>query len=199
MTDWKSDVSYCKAEAARRVLINAYAKHYRMLLSEQRSDIHPLFSADPDIAAVWESIMHPTRSVKTRMFMVTVNPPDKYDWSHLLALWNRMLVYKEALRDAEMVLEQRSTDPDNPFGWHMHIASLSTGKSKAQTLQQFFNGLARVMPDASPTCVDHVWSPKAYSYVQGLKFGAEKENKMNCDRILRNKKSYEDIYKQYAV
>lgn len=119
-----------------------------------------------------------------KVWMLTINPPNPYDWSHLIQVVDKILTFKNVIIDPEVQLEQRSDDEEFPFGYHVHIAC-KIGKSSKGVIDDCYRALSKFCPNATRNCIDLKRSPKAYEYIAGDKV-PEKMLKVRVDQILRN-------------
>ncbi len=182
-----------------RFISSTYQQYYRLRAAKGLYDEEAFMDLNFRKAAkmVWEDrAMYAT----TANYMITVNPPTNIDveWETLLRLWNKVRNSRNLLCHPEMVLEQRSEDVTAPLGYHMHIACKVGSKPISQVRQRIYQLYVSCIGDHGPQVIDTKSSPKAYSYVNGLK-KPDKQKKMLVDRILREKKSLQHIYKHNAV
>lgn len=132
----------------------------------------------------------------SKKYLITINPPKDSDieWPSLLNTYKKICAYKEVLHNPKMVLEQRSEDPNNPYGWHMHIATENAyGLSKSQMITRCLLGLKNITGLTNRNIIDVSWTPTAYEYVAGEKTD-DKKLKLNCDKLIRENLKYLDVY-----
>ncbi len=130
---------------------------------------------------------------------MTINPPPSVDWFGLLKFWEVLCSSKNLLYGAEMVLEQRSTDPSTPHGWHMHIATRALDYSVGKITQRIFKLYLSNVGEIDILRITGFKSPTAYSYILGIKDTEEKLLKVKADRIIRDKKNLDHIYRQCPI
>lgn len=141
---------------------------------------------------------------QTATILLTINPPEGVTWEQLILLWDKLKVSKNLLFEATMVLEQRSLDPNNPYGYHMHIATKNlSGKAKSQYLALTYRYYKNTIEDHGKAVVHFCPKNEAYAYVRGIKpLDADVQAHMRknalllVDKELRDKKNLRDMYTQ---
>lgn len=116
---------------------------------------------------------------------VTVNAVSNID---PIAFWKRMTKMMNSYKaDYKLyALEQRSADPDEPMGWHIHVM-LEHPKPvfKSQLIQKFYNAFADFIGSAQSVDVRPV-NPNTQKYIKGDKT-KHKMDKVAVDRIFKEK------------
>lgn len=174
-------------------------KYYAMYLSEGKYTIHKSFDTE-HFKEMYKAVNDPKQTyLKLSKVLLTINPPgdEGATWDQLKELWTGLINAKNILFDAQMVLEQRSMDPTDPRGWHMHIATKNRkGKARSQFIQSVYYYYKKIIGTHGSNVIHFCKKRDAYEYVNGLKFGEKKNKKMQCDIILREKLSFDNIYNQ---
>lgn len=132
----------------------------------------------------------------TKKWLITIspNPKSEVSWVMLIKTFEKLCGYKGILHEPTMVLEQRSEDVNNPYGYHMHIATAnSNGLCASALITRCQQAVKNTLGIIDRTVVDVKWRQNAYEYVAGEK-SPDKEKKMEVDRLLRKDKNLEDLY-----
>lgn len=130
-------------------------------------------------------------------YLLTINPPDNYNWVSLKPLVTKLLSYRDFLIDPLISWEQRSENVDNPYGWHVHIAC-KLGRSSTNTIDTVYKQVHKFLgSDCNRACIDLKKTPNAYEYVSGSKRDEDgsKTNKMKVDKIQRELQGFTDDLK----
>ena len=187
------------ARAQIQIVQTIAARFYRMKLDNGEFDVADTFN-DYAFKAMYAAVINPEKAgIKLSKVLLTINPPgdNTVGWPELLELWKALIAAKNIIHDGEMVLEQRSSDPDFPRGWHMHIATKNrSGRARSQFIQTVYYYYKKIIGNHGTSVIHFCKKHEAYEYVNGIKSGDKKLKKLRCDIILREKLSYDKIYKQ---
>lgn len=132
--------------AAIKIVEQTYVQYYRLKL-EQGEVPHEAFKNrefQEAYSFIKQSKKEKFDNVK-KTVLITVNPPESVDdfngqKERLTAIVKKVASYKNVISEnAEWSLEQRSDDPDNPYGMHCHIVSSVTGLSKSEYITRVYN------------------------------------------------------------
>ena len=173
-----------KYKAQVAIVQDVYKKYYRLLLEDDPNQLPPVLRQLENVNNAIK-VLEKDRKSNAKTWMLTINPPEPYDWDHLEQVKNKLYEYKDFLIDPQEQYEQRSEDVEFPVGWHMHIAC-KLGRSKANTLDTVFSACKKIMPKISKSSLDLRRSQRAYAYVKGEKDDPSKNKKMEIDQILRD-------------
>lgn len=117
--------------------------------------------------------------------------PDTGDHLTMLSI-AQVVANISAVTDGKFVIEQRSKPGEKPYGWHLHFYIQTTyapAKIKQFVQQKLASRKYTCTYYATPA--DENWLKK---YMTGQKGSAEKEQKAQQDKILRDQLGLSDIY-----
>lgn len=177
-----------KLDAQRLFVRNAWTNYYNLLASYKKREDLPSELIDAyDIMQTTEKMKASRNPDEVKIISITINPPPGVTWDDLEQVCEKIKSKKNFLLDVEYVLEQRSEDPENPYGYHCHIAAKPLKNKKeiinrCYSAYQFYN-----LPGGKQVIDVNMNSPKAYAYIAGNK-DASKVAKTKVDELLRSER-----------
>lgn len=176
-----------KLKAQEAIVCDAWKRYYRLLISNKLEDKIPhelleVYHLEDEIERLKSA-----RDGSSRISMITINPPDQYNWNDLEGVVDKILGYKNFIIDPEVAYEQRSDDPANPHGYHVHIACKLT-KSKAEVIKRCYSAYQQCKLLGSPSVINvNMNSPNAIEYVNGHKSSSSKLQKVKVDKAIKDR------------
>ena len=144
-----------RLDALYHVVRENYIKYFRRQL--QRKDYREEIFLTGDFPEILQYISDATPTDFEKGFLITINPPDSCE-DELHSLLKLISGYKDFLGPySEWSLEQRSDDPEEPYGYHIHIAMQNFyGKPRSQVLTRSQNALKRQLKNIgyNPQSID---------------------------------------------
>lgn len=186
-----------KDDACREVCKKALMKHYRQLAVTD--NLKPL-QMDLTLSITGKEAFQKEERGHDRWF-ITISAKDGINFIQFLRQMDKA-TKKQALTkvgDAYYVLEQRSEQDQEPYGFHIHwLLQTNTKTQKGKLVQQVYQCFTKYLAganyvDVRPVHGDDAWSQKL-SYIQGNKC-ADKMLKCQKDKVVRRKYNILDLYK----
>lgn len=184
----------CEARAMSRYVEQQLIKLYRVwgrdglwenfpveLTGRQRE----LITQSYDISSAASS----AQGVARNAMLITFNL-DGLEWDTYTQIFDRLCSYKNLITDVQAVLEQRSDNPEEPYGYHMHVL-VTPLKNKAEILKRSHAAAQFILKKLGTQCnlssVDVKAIPReaGEAYIAGEKATEAKNAKVEVDRMLR--------------
>lgn len=158
-----------RREALYIVMRETYRDYFRRKIKDGTLD--EMCFQEGDFPEVVASLNSPKVADTDKWYLVTINPASD-DVSIPAQVCARIFTYKNFVTSYQWSLEQRSDDPDNPFGYHAHIAFPNLfGLPKSQIITRCYNALKKIDPSSSRNSVHVKMLPQdsAIQYVNKYK------------------------------
>lgn len=186
------DIAY--ERAMLKFMESKFVEHFRLIDKKKEFHRFPSQLKGNRFLTVLEEV-HEMNLENVKRQMLTINPPDSVkDWNGLKRLVELVVKRRNLLIDPLWCFEQRSEDPNNPHGFHVHIA-FSSAQRKSEIIRRVFTDLEKVFDEPKRQWIDiNDNSPNAYDYIKGEKI-SEKQKKLEVDRLIRKKYFLDEYYK----
>lgn len=136
----------------------------------------PIFS-NPGFKEMYAFINNRTSDTHKACLITVTMPDEESDPVLVASIAYKIAGYRNLLTNPEMSLEQRSDDPESPFGYHSHIVAY-VEKPKSDILKRCNAAYKQVMKVSPPNnAIDIKYMP----YDDGLKYITKEKH---CDKDL---------------
>lgn len=188
-----------KINARQKVIEQCWIKYFRMLIKKSDYSWIPDNSEKGQFVEMMSLCNSAEEEAKLSGYLITINPPsDEYDWYFLQKVVEQILNKKEFLGDLYVTYEQRSDDPQSPYGWHCHIFAFNKyGRPKSDIVRRIYQSFIKLIKNREGRVgvTDSIVDIKekktqssidnAIKYIKGEKTG-DKEAKVDADLYIKD-------------
>lgn len=209
MTDFVQNCEYSAdliRKARERAISDKFTTYFKKLIDEDQWDAlypngpPPFMETLKDLKGKCDNILD-TKNGKMNWCFFTVNFKEDVEHEEIVKTMSAFCEKCAYIDNYMWSIEQRSTDPGDYYGFHVHILFSKDGNPPSK-IQRAFKTKFFDKYVGKPEALDYkyVENPeKRIKYILGVKDDKEKGAKTKCDKVFRDTYGYQAYYTKGTI